>query len=289
MRVASAASSRWGQGIVVAGGPTARRRDEEYWLVFRGAVTQRMGPPRPRGLISPRRRCTSVRIVVGVVLSLWSPTAHAQQADVPHALQAGTPEALTDDAVTLDDAAAATEPPVTAERISAALSRYRHEPSLEEVTNAALAHQRIDPERVSRLASQARVSAWLPKLRLSATRGQTIALLAAQSTTVDRNSATTGDNVTLQAQLNWDLANLIWSNRELQVEREWRAERKAMQELVQWASALYFERRRLQVERDVSGSVSVTVEMRIAEIEGVLDVLTDGAFSRALRGSRPSH
>lgn len=234
-------------------------------------------------------RIASVRIAVGLVLSLWVPTARAQQREVPRTLHAGTPEALTDDPVTLDDTSSAPELPLTVEQVSAALARYRHEPSIEDVTDAALAHQRIDPERVSRLASQARVSAWLPKLRLSATRGQTIALLAAQSTTVDRNSATTGDNVTLQAQLSWDLANLVWSNRELQVEREWRAERKARQDLVQWVSALYFERRRLQVERDVSGSVAVETELRIVEIEGLLDVLTNGAFSRALRGRPQDH
>jgi len=234
-------------------------------------------------------RVASLRIVVGLVLSLWIPRTQAQQTDAPHTQDARAPEALTDDPVTPDAASPATEHPVTAERVSAALSRYRHEPSVEEVTHAALAHQRIDPERVSRLAGQARVSAWLPKLRLSATRGQTIALLAAQSTTVDRNSATTGDNVTLQAQLSWDLANLVWSNRELQVEREWRAERKARQELVQWVSALYFERRRLQVERDLSGAVSVEAELRIVEIEGVLDVVTGGAFSRALREHRQRH
>jgi len=45
---------------------------------------------------------------------------------------------------------------------------------------------------------------------------------------------------------------------------------------------LYFERRRLQLERDLGGQVEVASELRILEAEALLDVFTNGAFSRMM-------
>ena len=47
--------------------------------------------------------------------------------------------------------------------------------------------------------------------------------------------------------------------------------------------ALYFERRRLQLERDLHGDPELARSVRIAEIEAVLDVFTKGAFGRMIR------
>ena len=56
---------------------------------------------------------------------------------------------------------------------------------------------------------------------------------------------------------------------------------------------LYFERRRLQLERDLAGTTDVAIELRIIEAEALLDVFTSGAFSRMMaesitRGATPA-
>lgn len=219
-----------------------------------------------------------IRCAVGLVLWQYVPVARGQ--DAPST--AVTPD--ENETAAESDTSAHAQP--TADDIARALRRYQHEPTVSDVIGAASAHQRTSPGRVAALASRARSAGWFPTLRLSARRGQTIDLLAAQSTTTDRNSASTGDDLVLEAQLVFDLSKIVWSNSELRVEREVRAEREAKQELTQLVTSLYFERRRVQLQRDLSGTTSIAIEMRIAEIEGLLDGLTANAFSRMLQNHR---
>lgn len=214
-----------------------------------------------------------------VALVLWECVPVARGQDAPETAE------------TEEAAATPSEPPQahpTQLDIARALRRYRREPSVHAVVHAAVRQQRTNPGRVSELASRARTAGWMPTLRLSARRGQTIDLLAAQSTTTDRNSASTGDDFVLEAQLVFDLARLVWSGNELRVERESRAERDAEQELIQRVTTLYFERRRLQVQRDLSGTTDIVTEIRIAEIEGLLNGLSAGALSRGLQAMPPT-
>jgi len=214
-----------------------------------------------------------IRFLIAFMLWRWAPVARAQDAPV------ATPPVVAEE----------TQPnEPTAADIARALERYRHEPTVSDVVTAAIAAQRSDPRRVHDLASRARSAGWMPTVRVSARRGQTIDLLAAQTTTTDRNSASTGDDLVLEAQLTVDLARVVWSGNELRVEREMRAERGAEQALVRDVTNLYFERRRLQLERDLAGAATIADEVRIVAIEGLLDGLTAGTFSRSLRRSRPA-
>jgi hypothetical protein len=215
-----------------------------------------------------------IRCLVAVVLWNWIPVARAQVAPE-------VPPPNSEAAVASRGSVSEIDAP-TADDIARALERYRHEPDVGDVVTAAVAAQRTNPGRVAALASRARTAGWLPTVRLSARRGQTIDLLAAQTTTTDRNSASSGDDFVLEAQLSIDLAKVVWSNNELRVEREMRAERKAEQEIVVLVTQLYFERRRLQLERDLGGATAITEELRILELEGLLDALTAGAFRRSL-------
>ena len=223
-----------------------------------------------------------IRFLVAIILWSRVPIAHGQDAVAPPL------EAPPSAHATLETPDPESDTPTAAD-IAVALQRYRHEPSLGDVVTAAIAHQRSNPDRVLALAARARTAGWMPSVKLSARRGQTIDLLAAQTTTTDRNSASTGDDLVLEAQLMFDLAKVVWSTSEMRVEREFRAERKAEQELVQSITKLYFERRRLQLTRDLGHAADVTDELRILEIEGLLDGFTGGTFSRSIRRTRIAH
>lgn len=222
-----------------------------------------------------------IRVLVSIMLWNWIPIARAQVTPEDPPLADGTTATTS---VTDTEA----ESP-SADDIAHALARYRHEPHVADVVTAAVSAQRMNPNRVAALAARARTAGWLPTVRLSARRGQTIDLLAAQTTTTDRNSASSGDDLVLEAQLSIDLAKVVWSNNELRVEREMRAERKAEQEIVLLVTQLYFERRRLQLERDLNDATAITEEVRILEIEGLLDALTAGAYRRSLERSKRAH
>ena len=66
------------------------------------------------------------------------------------------------------------------------------------------------------------------------------------------------------------------------IARDKRAVNEARSDLVRTAIDLYFERRRLQLERDLLGRVEPKTEMRIAEIEALLNVFTNGEFGRMI-------
>jgi hypothetical protein len=69
--------------------------------------------------------------------------------------------------------------------------------------------------------------------------------------------------------------------------REARAREEGRAEIIRGVVHLYFERRRLQLERDLLGNDAVGHTVRIAEAEALLDAFTGGEFGRMLRAPRP--
>ena len=152
---------------------------------------------------------------------------------------------------------------------------------------AALAAPQIDPERARDAQERARLAGLLPQTRLELRRGQVLDLGALQGgTTGDRSTWSTGDQLSFGGSLTFDLDRLIFASEETALMRERRHLEEQRLAMVTQLVHLYFERRRLQLERDIAGSTDVATEMRIAESEALLDVFTNEAFSRMIAESR---
>jgi hypothetical protein len=213
------------------------------------------------------------------------------------------------------------QPPVSEQRaVVEALAQYRHEPTVREVIAALHAH---DSSATSdELASRARLSGWVPTVGLKARRGQAVDL--ASSSDDDALKLSTDDDLTLEAALTFDLGRVVFAREEVAIARQAHAEREHEAERVREVIALYFERRRLQVERDLlteqavarslpapnedgaelhPGRTAATTSaprgaaaeeavvarnVRIAEIEALLDAFTGGAFRRMMARPRSS-
>jgi hypothetical protein len=76
---------------------------------------------------------------------------------------------------------------------------------------------------------------------------------------------------------------LVFASEEPALLRERRSLEEARTTLVAQIVALYYERRRLLVERTLVGVPDLEAELRILEIEALLDALTGGRFGEALR------
>lgn len=176
-------------------------------------------------------------------------------------------------------AAAQEEPVLTAERIEAALYRYRHEPSPSDVVRAALATRTADPARARDAIDRARLSGLLPTARAGLRRGQAIDLRGLTGTPDDAN-VSTGDDLIVDGSLAFQLDRLVFAPQEGALLGELRALEQARAELVRAVIGLYFERRRLQLERDLLGRRDLATMLRILEIEALLDAFTAGAFTR---------
>jgi hypothetical protein len=98
----------------------------------------------------------------------------------------------------------------------------------------------------------------------------------------------TVDDVRYEARVTWDLAKLVFSGDELAAQAETIHMAEIRRDIEVTLTRLYFERRRLGLERPPAGAGERTValrrELRLREIESELDALSGGAFSQCTAG-----
>ncbi|MBK8170841.1 MAG: hypothetical protein IPK60_10935 [Sandaracinaceae bacterium] len=173
--------------------------------------------------------------------------------------------------------ASAQDPLINAER---AFTYYGREPTIDVVVAAAARQASVDPARARTLASRARMSGWIPTARLGMRRGIGQDLYAYQGAEIDRTNYSTANQLAFEALLYFRLDRLMFAREEGNLLREERALVAQRNELLRGVVHIYFERRRMQLERDMAGSEDLEHAMRIAEATALLDAFTGGVFSR---------
>jgi hypothetical protein len=171
------------------------------------------------------------------------------------------------------------------EEIGVLLQRYAGEPSAIVVARAAIRAAERDPDRFASMLRRARWRGLVPALTLGARRGQGVDL---RTTATDDEGVrfTSGDDLVVSATLRFELGRLLFADEEVMIAREARAAKAVQLELVRDVIHWYYLRRRLQLERDALGHTSVIREIKIAEIEALLDVFTNGFFGRIITSQR---
>jgi hypothetical protein len=106
-------------------------------------------------------------------------------------------------------------------------------------------------------------------------------------------NVSTDDDVGWKAEASWDFSRLIFSPDEMRAAREGLRLVELRREILTHVARLYFERRRLLAQRvmaqragPLDAAVDLDREVRVREIEAMLDALCGGAMSRGLRRSR---
>jgi hypothetical protein len=148
--------------------------------------------------------------------------------------------------------------------------------------DAADAARHIDPDRIRALVRRARLAGLAPALRLSGRRGLQQDLTSSSSIQAEKLAAAVADDLNFEAALSFDLSRLVFAPEEvrlLSVERWLAADQKR---LLEEAIRLFFQRRKLLLERARNAAPDPELDSSIAELEALLDALTEGAFSRAL-------
>lgn len=159
-------------------------------------------------------------------------------------------------------------------------------PSARDVVRMALRAARLtDPARVERLVRRARLAGLMPALKVAAERGLKQDLSSSSSSEAERLAAAVADDLSFEASLTFDLPRLVFAPEEvrlLSVQR-WLAgdQRKLVEEVVR----LYFKRRKLVEAPSSDVDEAAEQALAIAEIDAVLDAITDGAYGRALARS----
>ena len=171
------------------------------------------------------------------------------------------------------------------EAIRRALARYATEPTVEQVVQAALAADPVSPDQARDAARRARRSGLLPIVRFRVQHGRGQDRTDYRGTNARTNLGSDHD-LTLEGRLELRLGRLVYASDEMAWAREQRAREAARDARVRQVVTLYFERRRLLLERDLLGVDDLERQLRRVEIEAMLDVYTGGEFTRLLEASR---
>lgn len=173
-------------------------------------------------------------------------------------------------------------PTVDPVALARAVASFDREPSPADTVAWTLAASRLDPAVASDAIDRARFSALLPRLTVGVNRGLGWDWANRQSTTTDTSSLASGEDLSLVGTMVFRLDRLLAPSEETGLLRERRALEESRTTLSAQVLAVYFERRRLQVERALTGTTSLEAELRIAELGAMLDVLTAGRWSEAM-------
>jgi hypothetical protein len=189
-----------------------------------------------------------------------------------------------DDEIAPDGSSSTEQAAPSQAEIDAALARYAREPSAAQVVHEALLA--APAPRSAAILSRARAAGWIPRLGLRARRGQTVDLSAPQSLDAAALRVRSNDDLTLEATLSFDLERVVFRREEISLLHQSEVEQQARGRIVREVIQLYFERRRLQLERDLRRDPGLARSLRIAEIEALLDAFTNGSFRRMIAHSR---
>lgn len=177
---------------------------------------------------------------------------------------------------------------VSGDIVKKVLQRYAAEPSVREVQEQAIAYMRVHPEEVDSWRLRARTNALAPRLT---TTGQGIL-------NDDRRSVLKPGDPTIISQDNdqsgrltvgaiWDLNRLIFEPAEMAVAREGVRIANLRDRVLDEVTRRYFERRRLQVDLELSPPKDlgdrVKKELRLQELTADIDAVTGGWFSMKLK------
>jgi hypothetical protein len=159
-----------------------------------------------------------------------------------------------------------------------------HVPVRDVVRMALRAARTLSPSRAQELSRRARWAGLVPQLRLAARRGVQQDLSATSTLADDRNSTSSGDDLTLEASLTFQLDRLVFAPEQVRLLAVERALVSDRRRLIEDVVKLYFRRVRILSELALSPG-EPELDAALGEVEALLDAFTDGAFGLALRGA----
>ena len=170
------------------------------------------------------------------------------------------------------------------------LQRYAGEPTAREVQDKAVEYMRVHPEVIDSWRIRARTNALAPRLTTGAqgTVNRDLRTVT-QSGEADIESKDDDNGGRLTVAATWELDRLIFEPQEMAVARESVRQANLRDRVLDEVTRRYFERRRLQVDLELSPprdlADSVKKELRLQELTADVDAATGGWFSEKLKAA----
>lgn len=169
------------------------------------------------------------------------------------------------------------------------LARFRHEPTVLEIQQAAVRYAEVHPDKIKRWREAAARKACLPTLSLSG------GIDSDENVDIDRGGTNDPDTFIIgpnersfdwSVGLSWNLGEWIWNDDQTSIDVRSRLMVELREEILSEVTHLYFERRKLQAELALAPArdlpILVEKELRLQELTASIDALTDGYLSERL-------
>lgn len=178
------------------------------------------------------------------------------------------------------------------------LSLVQHfiaEPTVNDVHQMVISYAEVDNKKIRNWRRQAGRRAWLPRVSIGfdADRDRSVSDSIWGSYSgggqhyIGVDDKTSGQGAGWDIGMSWDLADLVWSTDQTTIDSRAKMMVELREDVLDQATRLYFERRRLQMDLAGEYNVYALVErldkqMRVAELTALIDALTGGGFSERL-------
>jgi len=175
------------------------------------------------------------------------------------------------------------------------LSRFSHEPTIEEIREVAINYAGVHPDKIKKWHKAAANKAWLPDVRVGYDNGKdwqssNYFYSTSKEKYVD-DDITEGKDSGWSVSLSWELGDLIWNNDQTAIDSRSRYAVQLRDDLLNTVTRLYFERRRMQIGMLMLPLAElrerVEMELRLQELTANIDALTGSYFSKRI-GRRES-
>ncbi|MCX5677661.1 MAG: hypothetical protein NTY76_00935 [Candidatus Omnitrophica bacterium] len=165
------------------------------------------------------------------------------------------------------------------------------EPSFKELQEAAMRFNEVHPDKIKEWRTAARMRALAPKVSVGFDNSTSNNYnIVAAATVPDRDRVVVGPddiNEGFDISVSWDLANLIWSDDQTNIDVRSRLTTQLRNDILDDLRRAYFERKRLQYEIMTSPPVDMRLrfekELRIQELTQAIDDLTGNYLSEHIK------
>jgi hypothetical protein len=163
----------------------------------------------------------------------------------------------------------------------------KNEPSIQALQKRVIDYAEVAPEKIARWRQQARWRAFVPSLNLTLDRDWDGNVTSSSSQGISRFFVGPDEESSgVGFSLNWDLGDFVWSTDQTSIDVRSRLMVQLRQDLLEEATRLYFERRKLIVEFEAHPSHDPLLnrerQIRIQELTAYLDAISGGWFSREM-------
>lgn len=166
---------------------------------------------------------------------------------------------------------------------AASVLDFEHEPTIRDVQKMAIKYANVDPKQINSWHNQSRAKAFFPTWSMGLSRADSD--IYHWDTGANPDVLTKGrDYVDWSTSLSWDFSDLIWSSDHTSIDSRSKLMSELRQDILDQATRLYFERRRIQMElaakKEMTMDLYIEKTIRLQELTALLDGLTGGEFSQ---------